>query len=103
MLSSAPITTSNTIESGSHFDKPNAIVTAPNDDDQQSATRALPVGVLAAERGHRDRADRLRRAQHAEPERVDVEDVLRDHRKQLCDAGEQHREHVERQRWQEQW
>ena len=104
MLSSAPHSTSSATDSGNDVDSPNPTVAAPNSATTINSTlpRPMPRRDPPADQRHRDRADRLRRAQDAVADRPDVEHVLRDRGQEGRHPGEQHREHVERERGQEQ-
>lgn len=72
------------------------------DDDQQHAPGAAPGRDPATDDRHRDGPERLRCTQEAVADRTDAEQVARDGGEQGGHAGEQHREHVEGERGQEQ-
>ena len=97
-MSPAPAMASATSESQKLVDRPKVIVHTPKSATPPNIQRArVPLDGPHAEPERDDgRADAGRGAHQAEPDGVDVQDLVRIHRQQRDHAAEQHREQVQR-------
>ncbi len=97
MSSPAP-TASASIESHIERESPKTTMRdAEAGDDGEEHRPGLAADREAGDgRGRDERADRGRRAQKTEPRRADLEDVLREDRKQRDRPAEEHSEEIER-------